>query len=509
MIRASVISLDFSGESPSGWNEAGARPTSANSTWSTPKPCSAGGFVPTEWYLIQYDLDDFESKYPGHDEQTKLVPPSQSTVIRFKVDRMEGKKDPARLAEMAGVNCILAPGGGVLSKTDFGPMTMPQIKSTIRTKSRPSNQPVLPNIDEAELHEFDRPKGDDRTPYWIAGLSLAAVVAFLIRRRRRMLIVLIGLLPLAGCGQRPIPRLTAAFTQTQILYDPTHPALKLDLVLSNVGNQTLKIMKVDAGCSCRHVDPTQLPATVRPGERMKLAVSMSGKSNYNAQDYVFTFATDQGQLTATAALLSIPRHHLSPESITLSGLDEASPYEISGFDLVHREVFEPGLRESEVKFVTPDGFFKEDRGVHEGRVAGSPNLSFRDTSYHLTLKDRSLGLHRADITLKGARGHTLVGAPLVWQRLPLLSSVPERVALTDRTARVFLRCSDESVEFTHVLKTPPGVKAELDSPRSIRVTMTEGVPDTLQDFVEVGTTAAGAQTLRVPVSRYAPLAAQP
>jgi hypothetical protein len=473
------------------------------------KPCAAGGFVPTEWYLIRYEIDDFGSKYPGYDEKTKLVVPSQSTVVHLKVNRLNDKKDRARLEELAGVNRILAPGGPVISKNDYLPMNLSEIKAAMGSRALKSNRPILANIDASELHEFDTSRRTNWTPYWLAGLALTPVVAFLIRRRSMNWVVLIALVPLNGCGQRPVPRLTAAFAQSHILYEPSQPSLNLDLIISNAGNQTLRIMKVDAGCSCRQVDPAQLPATVRPGERMKVAVTLSGGRSYNPETYTFSFLTDQGQLTAPVVLLSIPRHHLSPDSITMNGLDETSTDEVSGFDLVHREVYEPGSREPEVDLVVPAGFVKEDHGVHEGRVAGMPDLAFRDAKYHLTLKDHSLGLHRADIVIKGAGGRKLVEAPLVWKRLPFLSSAPDRVALTTRPARVFLRCPDESVELTRVLSSPPGVKAELDSPRSIRVTMTDDAPAVLQDFVEVGTTSVGSQTLRVPVVRYAAVATQP
>jgi hypothetical protein len=106
-------------------------------------------------------------------------------------------------------------------------------------------------------------------------------------------------------------------------------------------------------------------------------------------------------------------------------------------------------------------------------------------------------------------GRTLAEAPLVWQRLPFLSSVPDRIALTSRPTRAFLRCPDESVELTRVLSTPPGVKAELDSPHSIRVTMTDDTPAKLQDYIEVGTTANGSQSSRIPVSRYSAVASKP
>ncbi len=278
------------------------------------KPCSAGGFVPTEWYHIHYNLDDFNTKYPGYDEDTKLTAPDRSDVTHFKVTRLDDKKDPARLEELSGVNEILAPGGFLRSKDDYGPITMAQLKSTLGAKARPTNRPIAPKIDLAEQQEFARPKDSNyRTlPYILAGLSLAAVAAFLVRRRYIASLLLLGLIPLNGCGQKPVPRLTAAFTLPRVLYDPSRPTLNLDLQISNAGNQTLRIMKIDAGCSCRHVDPSQLPATLKPGERLNVAVGMSGGRNFSPQSYLFTFTTDQGLLTAPVALLSFHSAVMAP-----------------------------------------------------------------------------------------------------------------------------------------------------------------------------------------------------
>ncbi len=476
------------------------------------KPCRAGGFAPTEWYQIRYEVDDFAAKYPDYNETTALEPPPKCTIIRYQATSFEEKTDQTKLMDLASVNMILAPGGVVGFQGGSSTLTMSDLKAKIGRKAQPTNKPVLPNIDHAELNEFRQPKPTtDWRPFLLGGLALAIVAALLIRRRAaRAALVLLALLPLAGCGSpKAVPRLTAAFTRDRLLYDPSNPALSMDLMIHNAGNQTLRIIKVDAGCSCRHVDPTQLPATLRPGEALKLAVGMSGGRTFSPETYIFTFTTDQGQFTAPVALLSLPRHQLSPDTVTMNGLYESGADEEARFKLVHREVFEPGSRDAGVALVVPEGFVREDLGVHEGRVASAPEFAYRDSEYRLTLRDKALGLHRAEVVARDATGRKLVEAPVVWQRLPFLSSVPDRVALSERPSRVFLRCPDEAVELGRILSTPPGIKAELDSPRSIRVALTDEAPATLQDFVEVETTAVGARPLRIPIARYSPVVARP
>ena len=233
------------------------------------------------------------------------------------------------------MNNILAPGGVVFPKNGLVSMTLTQLKSTLGVEATATNRPTIPKIDVAEQHEFARSKGNSSWVFYytLAGLVLAGVAAFLIRRRYMVSILLLTLIPLNGCGRKPVPRLTAAFDHPRVLYDPSRPILNLDLLICNAGNQTLRIIKIDAGCSCRHVNPDQLPAALKPGQQLRVAVGMTGGRNFSPQSYLFTFTTDQGQLTAPVALFSLPTHYLSPDTVTLSGLNDKSTEKEAGFDL--------------------------------------------------------------------------------------------------------------------------------------------------------------------------------
>jgi len=143
--------------------------------------------------------------------------------------------------------------------------------------------------------------------------------------------------------------------------------------------------------------------------------------------------------------------------------------------------------------------------VYEDTVGDSGRYKFRDTSYLVSLTDHAMGSHRAELRLRGrSTAQPILSVPVVWQRIPFVSSIPDRVVLGTRPIRVFLRCSDESVELTRVVSSPPGVKAVLSSPRELVVQPTDYSPDVLDGVIVVGTTAADRPSLDIPLVRYQP-----
>ena len=54
-----------------------------------------------------------------------------------------------------------------------------------------------------------------------------------------------------------------------------------------------------------------------------------------------------------------------------------------------------------------------------------------------------------------------------WNRVPFLSTVPDRVTLA--TMERVSRCRDEHVELTRVTAAPEGVKAIVSSPKEVTV----------------------------------------
>jgi hypothetical protein len=322
--------------------------------------------------------------------------------------------------------------------------------------------------------------------------------------RRSSVFVLFMSLMLTGCGFRPVPLLTASFSPGRVVYDASKPSLPLDLVVSNAGNRALQVFSVDAGCSCRHVDWAQLPASLRPGESLELALSLGGSPVYDAQNCSFSFHTDHGELPARAFLLALPNHHLSPKLVTLNGLYEGIDGNDDSFELVHRAVYRPSRQRETPDLIFPAQFTTEKIASQVRRVESAPEYVLEDTTYRLTLKELALGAHRADVLVRGADGRKIADTTIVWQRLPFLSSIPACVTLSSGPARAFLRCPDESVELSRVLSAPKGVRAVLNSAREVVVTPRDDEPETIDGFVEIETTGKGRATLRIPVTRHAP-----
>ncbi|MFI5456704.1 MAG: hypothetical protein ACHRXM_14750 [Isosphaerales bacterium] len=474
------------------------------------RQCAAGGFVPTEWYVVGGHIFDFESKYPGYSDETRLTSSDAPHLVHFKVVKMEDQRGPVVLDEMEGVTQIWAPGGLYGSKGDLPHLSLAEMKKVLGKRMVPSNRPVLSNIDYAELHEFDQtPRG---TP-WLVSLVCGIVVVALLwgvrTWRRRGALLLLGLaFVIAGCGHHSVPLLTAGLSPARLIYDASKPALQTTLVVNNAGNRTLQLFGVDAGCSCRQIDKSQLPATLRPGQNLKLSVSLGGALAYDPQNYIFTFQTDHGQLAAPVTQFALPDHRLSPQSVTMNGLYEEEEGNEDAFELVHREIYDPAGLRATAQLVFPPEFLAEKAEAHGGRVANAPDYAFEDTTYRLTLNDRTLGLHRADVLLRGRDGRRIADTPIVWERLPFLSSIHSRVTLSARPTRTFLRCPDEGVELLRVLSAPQRVTAVLSSPREVVISLKDNAPGIIDGYIEVETTAKGRAPLRIPVVRYAPLATQ-
>ncbi len=180
--------------------------------------------------------------------------------------------------------------------------------------------------------------------------------------------------------------------------------------------------------------------------------------------------------------------------------------EDQSFLLVHREIHESGTQGKRTSLVFPPEFAAQATGTDAEAIASAAGYEFQDTTYRLALTDRTLGLHRREVSLCDEGGRQIMATPVVWQRLPFLSTTPNRLCLSSRPVRTFLNCPDESVEVVSIVSAPKGVKAVLASPREVIVTPTTDAPELMDGLIELRTTAQGQGPLKIPVVRYAPLA---
>ena len=143
-----------------------------------------------------------------------------------------------------------------------------------------------------------------------------------------------------------------------------------------------------------------------------------------------------------------------------------------------------------------------DTNVVLSLIRANPLGQWLDTTYRLTLKEKTLGLKKVVIGLKAADGERLLELPVVWNRVPFLSSSPARAFVGPYAVRVFLRCPDESVELTRVLSAPAGIKAVVSSTREVTVVCSAEAAAVVDGEIKVATTAESYPPLRIPVARF-------
>jgi len=465
-------------------------------------PCRAGGFVPAEWYTASFDLKDFERTYPSYDHSTELNPVPRFGLGHFKASGVRDRSIDVGLERLQSVTAIFAPGGAFELKSTPAKLTMSEVKKTLgRALTDPVPVP-MPALDRAELEEFTKPASRGWVGYAVAG-GLILLTAGLFRRRLGRAAAGLLLLPLiGGCGNafKPVTKLSATFTQTPVLYDINVSTIPMKLVVRNDGNRTLKVFKGDGGCACRRVDQSVFPATLRPGQRMVVAVEVEPKRSMTPEVLPFTFQTDAGTLPCSPVLYVLPRHQLSPDNPSFSTMNEGTPWE---FEMVHRAVFEGSNPGPPAKLAVSREFEVLGSDAKTGAVSGSHGLRFRDTTYQVRLRDTSFGLHKAAFHLVGADGRSLLEPSIVWTRNPYLSSMPERVSLGNQPIRVFLLCPDGAVEFKRVVRAPEGVRAVVASPREVVVTFGGGPDTAIDGAVEMETSDDSHGVLRIPIVRFA------
>lgn len=463
------------------------------------EPCRQGGLVPLEWAPVTYNIERFAELYPNYDDASDLRATGPITLVHYRAESMKDLDRPVELEQMTGLSVALAPGGPVPLGEHGGTLAFDDLEQKVGTRLQPSNRPVLANIDIEEQNKF---KTSPRRLPWAVYIgafgTIAALVAILAARRRSwVLLIAPCVVPSAGCSTKPVPHLVAEFAEPELLFESAKASIPADLVVRNEGNVAVRVSGVNAGCSCRDIDESAPPRRLAPGEFATIGMSLSGPPKFSREQFMVTFENDRGNLVAPASLVLLPRHHLTPSSVVINGRYEGDGKGLE-FDLIHREVTDTGRFEPAIRLEAP-GLVVERTGVREGVVGEVPRWRYRDTSYTLPSDHDRVGLHRSNVVLRSG-GRPILDTPVVWRRLPYLSSTPERVVLAGVPTRVFLRCPDADVELDEIVSVPEGVKAFLTSPREVRV-MSDG-DGLVSGLVEVRTTSNDGQTLKIPVVRY-------
>ncbi len=473
------------------------------------RPCAAGGVVPTEWIETAFIVDQFPDRYPEPDLSTVFKPTAARIGLRhYKATRVADRKDPVRLIQLDGVKIVSSEGGFVQLPHEPHSLSMAEVKAILGKRLTNPQPPALPHPDFAEMKRFavtSRPEGSS-APWYLAIAATVAVVGgcLFVRKRHRsaLPVALIAATLATGCRRddAPVYRLQASLSESSILYEAGSPNLQSTLIVKNAGNRPVRIFQVDGGCSCRKIDQSPLPLTLEPAGTARLDLRVLDDLQFKPRTLSFVATTDQGKMDVSTSLLALPRHHLNPSSISLGIIqDEAD----GGFDVVHRRVGRKGEAARSTRVVFPPELRAEQAGVESGTIDPAGEFSYVDTTYRVSLAEHGLGLKKSLITLQDGGEKPIAVSTVVWQRTPFLSSIPDRVALSPQPLRVFLRCPETTVELTRVLRTPPGIRAFVSSPRELTIARDDQAPRVIDGEVEVGTTASGRGNLHIPVVCYA------
>lgn len=479
--------------------------------------CKSGGFIPTEYFNLSFDVENFslimKKYYPIMDLKPKF---SRIGGGHFIVDKMIDLESTVRLRDTKGVTAVSGIGGTErLNSSVISKMSIDDFKLKMGKKLTEPAQKVLPKIDQDEIdQQFSRSRNFLNNPVIICIIVVVVICYFYFRRACKhgynsmagsiiIIIILSG-----GCGRTmsPMIKLNASYKNTTVYTDPGSRNIAMQMLIQNSGNLPLKLHGVDGGCTCRKVDNSIFPLNLKPGESMNVDISITSTSASSPQSSQFLINTDKGNFTVQVPYFVVLSHQFDPEIITNNSLNEENTWT---FELTHRHIYLIGNNPDDFSIEFPSSFQIEKIGTSGGLVGSLNNYKYSDTKYKLILTDRSLGMHKNVIVLRNSEGRVIHETPIVWNRVPYLSTAPERVAIATRPVRVFLRCPDDQVELLKVLSVPKGVKAVITSTRELTVMLDEHPPEILRGEIEVQTSAQGKPPLKFMVVRYAPSIPKP
>jgi hypothetical protein len=224
------------------------------------RPCSEGGFVPTDLFETRFMSET--PKHIGADEVDAGPGPRPTNKIvmgRLQATAFKDLRGQVALENLDNVRYVNSQGGHspVVSKT---PLTMSRIRTLLGRKMTDPPPPAFANLDRDELLRFSQPPATSWRWLWLTlgGSVLVGTFLFFWRRKRATLglslLLFVGS-GLAGCGreQGPEVKISAAFERPHVLQRPRTDAASVNLIARNHGRSPIKMINVDAGCSCRKI----------------------------------------------------------------------------------------------------------------------------------------------------------------------------------------------------------------------------------------------------------------
>jgi hypothetical protein len=463
--------------------------------------CSYGGYVPCEWIQLSFDIEGFGAKYRDVKPGSVLEPPNSEVSIGwFRAEQFDDLLAEPAVQNDEGFTHLSSGGGTVAVPGRAKTLTLTEMRRALGLKVYTA--PPVSRIDSIEAHEFDG-TSNSSLKVWIGCLLLILLgCGFLFvgyrRYRSVRMLLLFGTVVVLGCAQ-PLPALQTTLTPAVIAYDwqaDDAPA-SFTLSIRNTGNCVLEIKEMKTGCSCALADSSAFPITLVPKDPCDVEIHIQRTSRYSKQSLVWTFLTDLGEIRCTNSFLMFPKAKISPKHQFAPALYPGDPH---AFMVVAHEVTADGIPFPTAELKVPDGLDVAE-GESQSGVGPSEGFVFRERTFIVSVVDQDLGHHKREVVLVSG-DEKLAVAFVGWKRIPLVSTLPEKVYLAERPIRVFLTSKDETAEITRVLSAPAGIDAILASPREILVRPKPEIHESVDGEIVVETDAAASSVIRIPVVRY-------
>ena len=458
--------------------------------------CKAGGFFPREWYDRSFSVSKMSRKRPefsADSDTMNLVGDSRIVFGQFKIDSFRDTSAPVALHPGPKIKVLGALGGFVPSQ-----VAKPTLQDLTRQLGRKiDSNPIVPklNIDDAE-QRANQPRASV-FPYqsMLIGLVSLSCLGLLFRRiraRRLLPLCILAALASSGCGAKePVtPKVAINFSKPLVLCEPDTQSLEDEVIVKNQADLKLRVFGVDGGCSCRSLDKSAFPFDLGPHESKKVPITFTRKNDYQDQAIAFQVSTSAGIIGAMTAIRVVPRLKITPENLS-SVLKELKT------DQVQEDTFTIQVRTINKVGETPIAYTmsgspgltlsQPPKSVDKGTTAFASDLQYTETTYQVSIDEKSLGLKKGQVEAVGRDGRTLSQSTIVWQRRAFLSATPPQVLLADYQIRVFLHSENDKTSFTKIKATPPGVTAALVSPHELTVARDKDHPSKQNGQIQIET----------------------
>jgi hypothetical protein len=456
--------------------------------------CTAGGFVPLEWYVASFELDP-DAPSPREGFAGPLVPANPRVdLAHFQVSRLADKTAPVAFDPLDGVVALAAAGTAEVLNKSARTLTFQELRDLVDRWPHEPPARVWPSLDAVELATSSPQSPAGPWMWYLLGAIAAVILVGSMARRsgQNLRIIVVGAAGLAGmpgCGwvSEPVVRLAAGFAETYPVYEPGTDSLEAILVLQNEGNHTVRL---------RTLNGAPLPASLAPGSNRRVPIRLPIEEASIRREFRFHVDTDRGPIEVPATLCAIPRWEALPRVAVPGELvgDEEGLAEVTL--RVVRKASAPPTGE---RLHAPPGLTIAEVRTRSGAVGAAPDLAYDERTYCVRVTDRTLGLRRAELGVIDSASGVPAVVPVVWRRVEGRSTVPDPVVLATRPIRVYLRSPDPQAAFGRVRATPAGIDVLIRGPRELEVSTSPALA-TAEGSIEVESHSGGSP-FRIPVVR--------